>query len=96
MIVEKCPAYYNNLGCMSNKMFFKECSKDDSCIIKQIIFRLKQIIISQQCDSCDGCGYDNGCIDETCGTYQAYEIIKLLGKSEGEGEDKQCINQLKK
>lgn len=42
MIVKNCPAYYSNLGCMSNKMFFRDCENDDTCIIKEIVQRLKQ------------------------------------------------------
>ena len=41
MVIKKCPAYYENLGCMSNKMFFKNCESEDNCIMKEIINTLK-------------------------------------------------------
>ena len=41
MIVKKCPAYYNNLGCMSNKMFFKSCEEENNCLMKEIVKTLK-------------------------------------------------------
>lgn len=40
MIVKKCPAYYENLGCMSNKMFYTECKKEDNCTMKQLIRKI--------------------------------------------------------
>ena len=43
MIIKKCPAYYNNLGCMSNKMFYRDCEKEDNCIIKQLIKEYPEI-----------------------------------------------------
>ena len=28
--------------------------------------------------NCHGVGYNNGCLDDTCGTYACYKIIDLI------------------
>lgn len=43
MIIKNCPAYYNNLGCMSNKMFYRDCEKEDNCIMKQLVNEYPEI-----------------------------------------------------
>lgn len=37
MIVKNCPAYYEHIGCMSEKTNFTDCERKNDCIIKQII-----------------------------------------------------------
>ena len=43
MIIKKCPAYYENLGCMSEKTNFTDCNKKDDCVIKQLIKNFPEI-----------------------------------------------------
>ena len=40
---------------------------------------LLRVVNSQQCNRCDGVGYDGGCLDDTCGTYVAHKCLDLLG-----------------
>lgn len=43
MIIKKCPAYYNNLGCMGNKVFYTSCEKENNCIMKKVIKEYPQL-----------------------------------------------------
>lgn len=43
MIVKKCPAYYEGLGCMSNKICYTKCENDTDCIIKYILREYPQL-----------------------------------------------------
>lgn len=36
---------------------------------------LEKIANSDQCNRCDGCGYDNGCMDDTCSLYIARKVL---------------------
>lgn len=53
-------------------------------IISQVIERLKMVSNANLCQNCDGCGYEEGCQDETCGTYQARKCLELLETEEEE------------
>lgn len=37
---------------------------------------LEQIAYSDQCERCDGCGYDTGCGDRDCAIYIANEVLE--------------------
>ena len=36
---------------------------------------LEKIAYSDQCNRCDGCGYDNGCLDDNCALYIARKVL---------------------
>lgn len=38
---------------------------------------LEKIAYSDQCNRCDGCGYDNGCMDDTCSLYIARKVLDV-------------------
>ena len=54
------------------------CKDITNCVQKQIAERLMKVISHGLCNNCDGEGYGEGCCDEDCGTYQAYECVDLL------------------
>lgn len=37
---------------------------------------LNTIAYSDQCNRCDGCGYDNGCMDNRCALYIARKVLE--------------------
>lgn len=39
---------------------------------------IKPVLLADHCSNCDGCGYDNGCGDFECGTFQANLIWERL------------------
>jgi hypothetical protein len=83
--VLNCPAYASNgeyYDCWINQDTW--CENIDSCIMKKIIKNLETVINEQLCYNCDGCGYDGGCGDTSCGTYQAYKSLELLNIKETE------------
>lgn len=54
------------------------CCDVKDCPIKQVVENLLKVIKADVCSRCDGCGYDNGCADDGCGTYVANECLELL------------------
>lgn len=67
----------NRKGCYN-------CQSCTDCVMKQIVENLRQVAYACHCDSCDGCGYYNGCGDSECGTYQALKSLELLDIQEVE------------
>ena len=57
----------------------EKCCDVKNCYLKQIAESLLNVTRENLCNSCDGCGYDEGCNDVTCGTYAAYKSLDLLG-----------------
>jgi hypothetical protein len=39
---------------------------------------IKPVLQAGTCFNCDGCGYENGCEDKTCGTYAAHKIWEIF------------------
>ena len=56
----------------------KKCYEVEGCVWRKIAENLLKVVNSGQCSRCDGCGYLEGCGDETCGTLQANESLKLM------------------
>lgn len=60
----------------------KVTHKIDTWYSKDTIEKIKEciepVLLAYHCDNCDGCGYDNGCKDFECGTFQANKIWELL------------------
>lgn len=44
--------------------------------ISKLTVALKKIAYSDQCNRCDGCGYDNGCMDKHCALYIARKALE--------------------
>lgn len=76
-IIRNCPA--TGPGCCGYI-----CPEITDCPLKQIVENLRQVAYAGHCDSCDGCGYYNGCGDTECGTYQALKSLELLDIQEVE------------
>ena len=71
-------------GCFNihNKLCSNEdCRINNNCLLKKVADRLFEVVKDDACSRCDGCDYDleNGCQDTSCGTFQAYECLELLG-----------------
>lgn len=56
----------------------KKCCDIIDCSLKKIAEHLLKVVEDSACRRCDGCGYENGCTDEHCGTYAAYKCLDLL------------------
>lgn len=56
----------------------KKCVEVKNCLFKQIADNLLRVVNADLCNNCDGCGYDEGCLDDNCGTYEAYRCLELL------------------
>ena len=56
----------------------EKCADVQDCPFKQVVERLLKVVSSAACSRCDGCGYDDGCIDSNCGTYAARKCLELL------------------
>lgn len=56
----------------------KKCYDISDCYLKQIANNLLKVVNSHLCDSCDGIGYNEGCLDDCCGTYEAHKCLELL------------------
>lgn len=56
----------------------KKCYDVEDCFLKKIAENLLKVVNSGVCNRCDGCGYDEGCMDSSCGTYNAYKCLDLL------------------
>lgn len=54
------------------------CQENTYCVIKKIVENMKLVISANHCNNCDGCGYEAGCKDVDCGTYQAFNTLELL------------------
>lgn len=52
-------------------------------VIEKIKNSMTEVLYADQCNNCDGCGYESGCADTNCGTYQANIVMNLI-----ESEDK--------
>ena len=55
-----------------------KCKDKENCPIKLVVRNLMSVVGGNLCNSCDGCGYAEGCTDTTCGTYQAHKCLELL------------------
>ena len=66
-------------GECSNSTEDKKCEEIETCPYKEVARHLLKVVNSSLCSRCDGCGYFNGCMDESCGTYGAYKCLDLLG-----------------
>lgn len=78
-IIKNCPCcQYDNYCIGSDELYPKKCQNIADCLLKHIVRKCKIVAYAGQCDNCDGCGYDNGCVDTECGTYQANEILQLM------------------
>lgn len=85
-IIKNCP-YLVNSTYANGKEVANECGESlldekcceiSACTHKSIANRLMRVVEADACSRCDGCGYDNGCCDENCGTYQAQKCLALL------------------
>lgn len=56
----------------------EKCANVKGCPFKQVAENLLKVVNEDLCNNCDGCGYDNGCLDEGCGTYEAHKCLDLL------------------
>lgn len=56
----------------------EKCLDIDNCLLKQIANYLLKVVNEDTCNNCDGCGYFEGCLDESCGTYAAQKCLELL------------------
>lgn len=61
-----------------NSLTDEKCCNIEDCHLKQIANNLLKVIRADVCSRCDGCGYDNGCADDDCGTYVANKCLELL------------------
>lgn len=85
--VKKCPCYMTACyadgrevkGECMNSTSNELCQDVEKCVIKDTVDGLFKVTGHQLCERCDGCGCDNGCGDEECGTYQAHRILDFLG-----------------
>ena len=57
----------------------EKCIDVQDCPFKQVVERLLKVVNSDTCSRCDGCGYNDGCADSSCGTHAARECLELLG-----------------
>lgn len=63
----------------ANSLTDEKCAEVKECPFKQVAEHLLKVVEDPTCRRCDGCGYENGCADESCGTYAAYKCLTLLG-----------------
>ena len=56
----------------------EKCYEVKECYLKKITENLLKVVRENLCSRCDGCGYDEGCADKSCGTHAAYECLDLL------------------
>ena len=56
----------------------EKCANVEDCPFKQVAENLLKVVNAQVCNNCDGCGYENGCLDDDCGTYAAHKCLDLL------------------
>lgn len=61
-----------------NSLTDEKCCDVKDCFIKQIAENLLKVVRENMCSNCDGCGYDEGCADKACGTYEAHKSLDLL------------------
>ena len=54
------------------------CENYTGCVMKRIVERLIKVCEENLCSRCDGCDWENGCGDKSCGTYQANDILTNL------------------
>ena len=66
---------YNECG---DSLTDEKCVDRDDCFLKKIANNLMEVVKDPTCNRCDGVGYENGCADTSCGTYEAYKCIELL------------------
>lgn len=55
-----------------------QCENINDCVMKKIVERLIKVCNENLCSRCDGCDWENGCGDKSCGTYQANDILTNL------------------
>lgn len=41
---------------------------------------LEKVAHNNNCQNCDGVGYYEGCMDDTCGTWACYKCLEILDK----------------
>ena len=56
----------------------EKCADVQDCPFKKVVESLLKVVNSNACSRCDGCGYDEGCADDSCGTYAAHKCLDLL------------------
>lgn len=61
-----------------NSLTDEKCQEVKDCHLKKIAENLLKVVEDPACRRCDGCGYEEGCADEACGTYAAYKCLELL------------------
>ena len=76
-VIKNCPALGFQIGyyCSDMADYCKNCT---DCLLKKIVERLIKVCQENLCSRCDGCDWENGCGDKSCGTYQANEILTNL------------------
>lgn len=62
----------------SNSSTDEKCYNVKDCYLKKIAQNLLRVVNADTCSRCDGCGYDEGCADVECGTFEAYKCLDLL------------------
>ena len=85
-IIKSCPYLVNSFYAdgkevqdeCGNSTTDEKCSSINSCLHKQIANYLLKVVNSDLCSNCDGCGYHEGCLDDSCGTYAAHKCLDLL------------------
>lgn len=85
-IVKKCPHLMNSAYADGREVCNecgdssadKKCCEVESCLFKQIVENLLKVVRHGLCSRCDGIGYEEGCLDDECGTYEAYKCLDLL------------------
>ena len=65
----------------------EKCCVVKDCFLKKVAEKLINVVNSNLCSSCDGCGYDAGCADKECGTHAAHECLDLMGIEFVEGDE---------
>ena len=61
-----------------NSLMDEKCYEVKDCPFKQIAENLLKVVEDPACSRCDGIGYEEGCLDDECGTYAAYKCLDLL------------------
>lgn len=62
----------------SNSTENEKCYEVENCSNRKLASCLLKVVEDSACKRCDGCGYDEGCADESCGTWAAYKCLDIL------------------
>ena len=62
----------------ANSASDQKCYEVINCPFRNVAEKLLKVANEQQCNNCDGAGYDEGCADISCGTHAAWECLKVM------------------